>query len=163
MGYIDFHDYYLATVLTQLKEWFLPLPHMLWGQIESSFTTKKSLLGWLHGIQLGCPTPFYISPTMAASNKAWWSLNNLSPNSEDLIKVNIPNTFLEYLIDNSSFTNWHTAGIHHIDDLYIADTPKSFPQLQAEFQVAKISISTLALSTVYLVYPNHCLISPVEH
>lgn len=80
MGYIDFYDYYTATILTQLKERFLPLPDTLWGKIEASSIPKKSLLPWLFGTQLGSHIPSFLSPTMLASVNAWHILNRLAPN-----------------------------------------------------------------------------------
>lgn len=69
-GYIDYADYYLASTLTQLKEWILPSPTTIWGTIEASYIPGHSLYPWLASIPLGASIPTHIPPTMKASIKA---------------------------------------------------------------------------------------------
>lgn len=74
VGYVDFQDYFSASILTQLKEWFLPTPIATWGNIESTYSTYGPTNLWLFGAQLGVRTPSYLPPTTIVSIKTWLRL-----------------------------------------------------------------------------------------
>lgn len=75
VGYIDFYDYYSASILTQLKEWFLPSPTTVWGLIESSHSPHYSLSSWLFSAQLGAWVPSFIPSTIIITLRSWkWLL-----------------------------------------------------------------------------------------
>lgn len=43
MGLVDIHDYYRASILTQLKSWLNPTPDTLWCSIEQALSPTKNL------------------------------------------------------------------------------------------------------------------------
>lgn len=71
VGYIDFHNYFSASILTQLKEWFLPSPTTIWGSIESSYRPQYPVTSWLFSASLGARTPTFLPPTMTVTIKTW--------------------------------------------------------------------------------------------
>lgn len=60
VGYIDFHDYFSASILTQLKEWFQPSPTTIWGSMESSYKSQGSGTAWLFSATLGIYAPTFL-------------------------------------------------------------------------------------------------------
>lgn len=73
-GSIDFEDYYIAAILTQLPT----LPNSLWGKIENISLIRPNLKNWLMSTPLGFVIPTTISPTMKASVQAWKKLTTFS-------------------------------------------------------------------------------------
>lgn len=91
IGYVDFQDYYMASILTQAKEWFRPSSMTEWGQIEATSSLENNLLSWLFTITLGAPVPPGISPTMVATLKTWKKVCNSKP--EPPSQIRSPNSF----------------------------------------------------------------------
>lgn len=79
MANIDFHDYFHASLLTQLRQWILPTPYTLWCQIESTLSPCQELCSfcWKDAWK-----PFLLhqlSSTMQASLQAWRELRKIHP------------------------------------------------------------------------------------
>lgn len=70
----DLKDYYSTTILTQLKEWFLPFPNSLWGELEHAAIPYDSIKLWLLSRQTKMNIPIYLPPTIKASVLAWKKL-----------------------------------------------------------------------------------------
>lgn len=64
-GLVDIMDYYHSTVLSQLKDWFLPEAHSLWGDLEHHSIPSTNMKLWL------CALPKHLPPTILASFKMW--------------------------------------------------------------------------------------------
>lgn len=77
VGSIAFEDYYLASVLAQLPEWFQPQPTSPWAQLENSLLNRPNLKTWLISVPLGVRIPPSFSPTMRASALSWKKLVTL--------------------------------------------------------------------------------------
>lgn len=57
-GYVDFGDYYWATILTQIRDWFQHPPNTLWGNRESSYILHQPLNICLLSIYFDVPSYF---------------------------------------------------------------------------------------------------------
>lgn len=57
-GTIDFEDYYTASVLDQLTEWFQPYPIKLWSKIENQSLLRPNLKWWLLSTPLNSKLSF---------------------------------------------------------------------------------------------------------
>lgn len=63
VGYIGFQDYFSASILIQLKEWFLPSPTTIWGSIESTYSSYGPTHLWLFRAQPGAKIPSHLPLT----------------------------------------------------------------------------------------------------
>lgn len=68
---IGFEDYYWASILTQLRDWFHLPPTTLWGQLESGTLKHHNLKSWILAIPLGIPVSNSLPATMKAAALAW--------------------------------------------------------------------------------------------
>lgn len=150
---MDFHDYYMSSILTQTKEWFQPAPTSTgWGGIEASTSPGSSLSSWLFSISLGVKIPPGISPTIVATLKTWNRFVNVSVNHTPNSEVQIPLEALQKLMQFTSYSQWKDRGITHLSDLLHINKIKTFPTLQKEFHLPN--------SDIFLyIRTKHCIAS----
>lgn len=60
----DLKDYYLATILFQMKDWTNTQPNMLWGNIENYMTPSSNPKNWLFSTTTTIPHLHLYSPTI---------------------------------------------------------------------------------------------------
>lgn len=120
-------DYYLASILTQPKEWLLPFPNAIWGTIKTSYTPGHSLYPWLVSLPLGARIPTPLLPTMTASIKAWKILIQSTHSYPHSTTLKIPITALHHIMDSISFTSWQSKDIKYVNDLFDNVKTLSYP------------------------------------
>lgn len=160
VGYINLHDYYSASVLTQLKEWFLPSLSTHWGSTEEEYSPHNPIKLWLYSTQLGAQIPSYFSPTIIAAIKTWVRLlqqtQRYTPNTTLDVPLSAPN----HLIAQVSLTTWTKKVITHLHSLYDKGSLKYFPSIQKEFDLKLIY--TNIYKSVTVLKTSHISIKPSQ-
>lgn len=71
VGHILIKDYYVASILAQLRTWFPNSPRTRWQEIEESQTPSNTLYDLLMSSILNTTYTTILSPSMKASLQAW--------------------------------------------------------------------------------------------
>lgn len=133
MGYIDLIDYYLATLLSQLKDWLSDEPTTLWGNIENNLTPGKNLKDWLFSTLSGQSYLNHYSPAIRASIKAWKTLHDIKWSHLPTKTIRIPLTVFPLLSPDLKVPTWLSAQATHIATLRPKILDKPFSQMQNEY------------------------------
>ena len=139
VGYVDFRDYFSASVLTQMREWFQPEPidrlgrnriHLLPPRSTQSVAFCRS--SWPTNPDPPCALHDGYHPNVAPISSTHTSLG-------PKVTMDIPIVTLSQMINPLSIRLWQAHGIKHVKDLYSADYFKPFEQLQKEFGLPQTS------------------------
>lgn len=139
-GTIDSEDYYTASVLDQLTEWFQPCPVKLWSKIESQSLLLPNLKWWLMSTPLGPKLPLALSATMIALVNTWKKLTQESDTYPNLPQIPHPIESLHHISPDLSLQHWTRKGIHYIQDLLQGINMKPFPLLQSKFYLTPVDL-----------------------
>lgn len=163
MGYIDLHDYYLASILTQLKDWLADTPSTLWGNIENTLTPGRNLKDCLFASIAKHTHYNHHSPTIRASIKAWKSLCSFSwPHLPTKI-VHIPLTTLSHLSPELQVPAWLASQAPHVSALRSLTDNKSFSQIREELNApASDFLTYLRLKSCLSAHPHLEMTLPIK-
>lgn len=111
MGIPILKDYYVATILDQLKNWFESAILKPWCQLEFAWMHPKSLLSLLVATDL-LPKGIDIDhPTIQATIQAWSYLRMTGDDTLSSIDILTPLESLKWVIPNISLDQWISKDI----------------------------------------------------
>lgn len=139
VGYVDFQDYFSASILTQVREWFNSTPTTQWGHIESNYCKHGPANLWLLGALLGVKILTHLPTTMVVSIKTWLKLLASTDLTDQNVSVKIPFQVLHLIIDHVLIDSWSRKGIKFIHDLYTNGSLRSFQSVKSEFDLPHTS------------------------
>lgn len=129
-------DYYLATLLSQLKPWWTDSTPPQWLHMESTTIPSEHPVPWLLSLRPGSCLPTSISPTLHAAIKAWWKLSTATWTNTALTRLQIPLSTVRHLIPDFPTSNWESKGIRFINSLLSQGTILPFTSLQERHNLA---------------------------
>lgn len=142
LGYPIIFDYYIATLLSQLKPWFNPAINKQWMVIERYFVPNNNSHLFLIHSKLPQESINNLSPLTKASIQAWSVLMNKLSLCEDLKEIPITLQTLELLSPALNLNNWSKNGINYISDLCVDNIMLSFNYICCKFLLPKTEFFT---------------------
>lgn len=155
MGHIDIKDYYLASIISQLKDWFQPTPTTLWSAIENNETPGPNLTDWLFSTPVNNHSLLQYSPPIQATIKAWRILHHTRWSRLPTKPLLIPINTLKHLTPDLLFPQWLSDKIKYTQDLRNITSTKSYPQVQKEYSApTKDFLTYYRLKKCLTTYPS---------
>lgn len=135
VGNIVIKDYYLASILAQLRSWFPESPNPRWQELEENQIPNKNLYNYLMIQPTNVSYNQSLAPSMKASLQAWNILVKNHSSNSLVSPLQIPIASLSGVIPDLRINHWTDQGITHIEDLRIGSTMKTFRTLQIEYNL----------------------------
>lgn len=135
MGHTNVKDYYIASILAQLKGWFTPFPTTLRAAFEQHHITGGNLYNYLISssfLPQPCPT---IGPTIQAARVAWLNLRAHMSSQQKQTTLRFTISARSLFIPGISLANWHSSRALLLEDLYVGPALKTFRMLQLVFSI----------------------------
>lgn len=110
------HDYYLASILSQLKGWFPPAPNTFWAELEQFQVLRDNLYNFLISNPFLSCMDADMSLTIQVSIEAWSTLPKVIPSSHKLTPLKFLLHALSLLISGILLTGWCSSGIFMLED-----------------------------------------------
>lgn len=132
MGYIDIKDYYIATILSKMREWTQPNPTTLWSDIENKETPGPNLTDWLFSTPTNNHQLQHYSLSVQASIKAWRIIHTKwfhLPTKPLPITI----TTLKHLTPDLILPHWISERFSLTQEIHNTTSNKSFPQVQKDY------------------------------
>lgn len=116
--YKCFKDYYIASILAQLKPWFTYKSSCLRSSIEALQVLEHSLKNLLLSIPINKKGITALSPTVLATRRSFDYYISNAFRGTNPCKLPLSISILSLLIPNISIKLWEDKGILLMSDLY---------------------------------------------